>query len=127
MCYGDLPSNVFSVGKDFKVLSYFFVLEEGYFKDRFFIFNDFNTPFWEVSWLEGISLKDDFSDLYKASCLKNVSVEAMGGWLEGVWQCGYFDFPEAYLEDTIFLENAGLLKGRLEVFDGWLEGKDFEV
>ncbi|XP_058741567.1 uncharacterized protein LOC131613943 [Vicia villosa] len=50
--------------------------------------NGFNTPFWEVCWLNDICLSDAFPELFAISLLKKVSVAVMGGWSDGVWKWG---------------------------------------
>ncbi|XP_058751483.1 uncharacterized protein LOC131624543 [Vicia villosa] len=91
---------------------------------RFSIHNGFSTPFWEAKWLEGCTLKEDFPNLYKISCLKKVSMTAMGGWVEGEWKWGDFGLCDMGVEEMILGEEAVALKGRVEAFRGWLEGKD---
>lgn len=99
MRYVDLSSNVFCVGKYFKVpsscsfwwkdilkISSSSLCDHIVENSRFIIHNGFNTPFWESTWLEDIFLKELFLNLFKSSYLKKVSVEEKGRWFEGVWQ-----------------------------------------
>ncbi|XP_058759067.1 uncharacterized protein LOC131632311 [Vicia villosa] len=94
---------------------------------RFSIHNGFNTPFWEAMWLEDFTLKEAFPELYKISRLKNVSVAAMEGWDDGEWKWGDFGVCDVGADDFILVEEAATLKGRVEGFRGWLEGKDSVV
>lgn len=71
-----------------------------------------------------VVLKESFPELFKASCLKNVLVAAMGGWRDGVWYWGSLGISNNFFEDNGVMENFFSLKERLEVFDGWSEGKD---
>ncbi|XP_058741973.1 uncharacterized protein LOC131614405 [Vicia villosa] len=57
----------------------------------FILRNGFNIPFWDVKWLDGMVLKEEFLCLYEASRLKTVSVAAMRGWVDNKWiwwDCG---------------------------------------
>ncbi|XP_058746293.1 uncharacterized protein LOC131619186 [Vicia villosa] len=56
-----------------------------------------------------------------ASCLKRVSVAAMGGWFEGKWQWDDFGLFAGVPGLTADLAS---LRGRLEGFCGMSEGKD---
>lgn len=61
-------------------------------------------------------MKEEFPDLFKASCLKKVSVAAIGDWFEGVWQWGDFILIEANLVDPVFLEDVVSLMGGWRIF-----------
>ncbi|XP_058766988.1 uncharacterized protein LOC131640626 [Vicia villosa] len=126
--YGDLTSIVFGVGKVCNVSSSFSFwwkdivkIDSFYSYDpivensRFFVHNGYNTLFWVSNWLNGVPVEEEFQDLFEASYLKSVS---MGGWKEERWFWG------GLLGDNVYVNNYGLLKGQLEDFRGWKEGKD---
>ncbi|XP_058760886.1 uncharacterized protein LOC131634255 [Vicia villosa] len=134
--YGDLSSQVFSGGDGKLSSTYSFwwrdILKIGKdsFRDpivaccNYVVHNGFNTPFWESRWIEGIILKEEYPNLFLASCLKRVSVAAMGSWKKGVWQWGDFGINPVILENTEFLHNFISLRERLEGFSMNEEGKD---
>ncbi|XP_058753180.1 uncharacterized protein LOC131626380 [Vicia villosa] len=90
-------------------------------KVNFNVHNGFHTPFWETAWLDGISLKEEFPDLYLNSTLKGVSVAGMGGWLQDSWCWGDFGLR---LEDNVVEAELVRLKDRVETFNGWRHGCD---
>ncbi|XP_058758054.1 uncharacterized protein LOC131631277 [Vicia villosa] len=80
---------------------------------RFTIHDGFKTPFWEAKWLDNMVLKEFFPDLFKVSCLKNVSVAAMGGWREGRWNWSNLGILNVIVECSGLTEIFCALKDRL--------------
>ncbi|XP_058759860.1 uncharacterized protein LOC131633158 [Vicia villosa] len=72
-------------------------------------------------------LKEAYPDLFFASRLKNVSVAAMGGWLEEEWKWGDLGLPSSVMEDPSLRGLRLSLMSRLENFKGWSVGKDTVV
>ncbi|XP_058747172.1 uncharacterized protein LOC131620179 [Vicia villosa] len=72
---------------------------------RFLLRNGYNIPFWDVMWLNGLILKEVFSNLYEASSLKMVLVAAMGGWVDNRWTWGNCGISEnRLLEHEVAVE-----------------------
>ncbi|XP_058764508.1 uncharacterized protein LOC131637959 [Vicia villosa] len=103
--YGKMPAKV---AKEFTRLQSGFLWGEerrgdvfiGLLGGRFLIHNGFNTSFWDVKWLNGMVLKEEFPSLSEASCLKTVSVAAMGGWVDNKWIWGDCGISGYRLQDT---------------------------
>ncbi|XP_058765341.1 uncharacterized protein LOC131638809 [Vicia villosa] len=91
---------------------------------KFIVHKGYNTPFWESIWLEGTTLKNCFPDLFHESRLKNVSVAAMGGWVDGVWKWGDFGLPENVRDNGVRMEEVLDLKDKVTTFSGWSSGHD---
>ncbi|XP_058777732.1 uncharacterized protein LOC131651991 [Vicia villosa] len=86
--------------------------------------NGFNTPVWEVRWLNNYVLMESFPNLFLASSLRKVSVAAMGGWCEGIWKWIDLGISGTVVHESgIFLEYT-VLRDLLESFRGLQEGKD---
>ncbi|XP_058784431.1 uncharacterized protein LOC131659235 [Vicia villosa] len=96
-------------------------------KCRFKVHNGFSTPFWESSWLDERPLREEFSVIFDKSCLKKVSVAAMGGWEEGRWKWGDLGVKDGGLGEFGADSVYGALKGRLMEFGGMKEGRDVVV
>lgn len=94
---------------------------------KFIIHNGFQTSFWFAAWLDDTPLFENFPDLYKLSGFKNVSVATMGGWKDDVWKWGDLGLPGFVEEESELSVQLNILKGRLESFEGWKEGKDIVV
>ncbi|XP_058758719.1 uncharacterized protein LOC131631972 [Vicia villosa] len=90
-------------------------------KNRFSLHNGFNTHFWEVKWLDGKLLKEEFPGLFEASSLKGVLVAVMGGWMEGEWRWGDLGVLESIMDNSDLMAELGAL---CESFGGLGEGKD---
>ncbi|XP_058733972.1 uncharacterized protein LOC131605656 [Vicia villosa] len=90
----------------------------------FVVGNGFTTPFWEVVWLNNISLKDFFPDLFELSTLKKVSVAAMGGWREEEWVWGDLGITEEEVVQAGLVSELGVLRSLLENFGGLKGGRD---
>lgn len=50
-----------------------------------------------------------------------------GGWKDDGWKWGDLGIPDSVEEEPDLLDQLNILKGRLESFDGWKEGKDSVV
>lgn len=94
---------------------------------KFVIRNGFHTSFWHAAWLDDLSLCELFPNLYAASALKDVSVAAMGGWMEGTWRWGDLGISVSLLVDRVSFAQYDSLKGCLGRFEGWRDGTDSVV
>ncbi|XP_058783793.1 uncharacterized protein LOC131658524 [Vicia villosa] len=112
--YGDLTLYIFGDGKDIIAHSSCSLWWKDMIKigssssydpivvnSRFSVHNGLFTPFWESTWLDKISLKEEFPKLFEVSSLKRVMLGEAA--------------------DANKLEE---LLGRLEDFDGWKDGRD---
>ncbi|XP_058756337.1 uncharacterized protein LOC131629577 [Vicia villosa] len=138
--YGDLSSNVFCTTKDAIVspscsfwwkdllkVSFSFKLDPIVERTSFVVNNGFCTPFWDAKWILDEPLKEAFPALYELSCLKKVSIAAMGGWMEGVWKWVNFGISDSLVSNDALAEELVSLKRRVEEFRGWGVGKDSVV
>ncbi|XP_058783249.1 uncharacterized protein LOC131657919 [Vicia villosa] len=50
--------------------------------------NGHSIFFWHALWLKKVILKDIFPNIYSISQLQDVSIGAMGGWIDGRWLWG---------------------------------------
>ncbi|XP_058783702.1 uncharacterized protein LOC131658424 [Vicia villosa] len=90
----------------------------------FIVGNGFNTPFWEVCWLNDVCLSEAFPELFEISLLKNVSVAVMGGWSDGVWKWGDLGIPMMEVVEAGLLSKLLSLRNLLETFVGSNSEKD---
>ncbi|XP_058782871.1 uncharacterized protein LOC131657498 [Vicia villosa] len=95
--------------------------------------NGFNTPFWEVAWLNDDCLSEVFPELFAISLLKNVSVAGMGGWSDGIWKWGDLGISEEEVVEEGLFSNLLELRNLLDSFEGcnlekdvvsWKDGTD---
>ncbi|XP_058784326.1 uncharacterized protein LOC131659106 [Vicia villosa] len=102
----------------------------GYLRDpivegcSFVVRNRYHTLFWEANRWGGGILKDVFSDVYEASCLKGVSVALMGGWVEGNWKWGDFGISREKEAERGLSASMRWLKKLVADFIGVWEGRD---
>ncbi|XP_058726723.1 uncharacterized protein LOC131598107 [Vicia villosa] len=89
-------ADLISLGKD---------LPENFFTNNFlFQVGDGHTiSFWKSHWLDGGPLKDRFANLFNCSLLQDVSIGAMGGWIDEEWFWGDLGIPANH----VFKPNAG--------------------
>lgn len=77
--------------------------------------------------MDDIPLSEQFPELYRLSVLKNVSMVAMSGWKDNGWCWGDLGLHGSVEEEPVLLVQFSKLRGLLENFEGWKEGKDSVV